>query len=460
VIYAFGGFIYNPTHMTIPPELMAHETVHGQRQGDNPLGWWEQYLGDMNFRIVEELLAHRARVHLSSRARQPTPTALGSAPHGQAISRAAVRRDDDQEASRRAAQAGRRNVERERGNWMITADEFLTTAFSELNAGEVVCITEAKPKRENPSEVWFNSFLETDRAFRKWNPDKQARAMYTIVSTVTGALNDKGTMVSRKRSDLVRVHLLVLDDIGDKTGAPPVAPSYKLETSPASFHWGYFLVPDERIQLFEALVEAIHQQGWGDKGAGGSYRAVRLPGSANLKPGRQKFRSRIVEWTPERYWTLEELAGAFGLDLAALPAADPAPVSSKAGGALAMDGIDPMLDWLVDGGHVVADGGGDWVDIVCPWADAHTSGANTAGYSPWGVAAGIGCRPAPSAACMSTAPIASWAPSAPGPSSSAARLSAVTIRCRGYRSGSPTSPRVRWWPTCTSGPRAASGCGT
>jgi hypothetical protein len=60
VIYAFGGFIYNPTHMTIPPELMAHETVHGQRQGDNPLGWWEQYLGDMNFRIVEELLAHRA----------------------------------------------------------------------------------------------------------------------------------------------------------------------------------------------------------------------------------------------------------------------------------------------------------------------------------------------------------------------------------------------------------------
>ena len=68
---------------------------------------------------------------------------------------------------------------------MITADEFLTTAFSELNAGEVVCITEAKPKRESPSEVWFNSFLETDRAFRKWNPDKQARAMYTIVSTVS-----------------------------------------------------------------------------------------------------------------------------------------------------------------------------------------------------------------------------------------------------------------------------------
>ena len=60
VIYAFGGFIYNPTHMTIPPELMAHETVHGQRQLSDPENWWEHYIANPHFRLLEELFAHRA----------------------------------------------------------------------------------------------------------------------------------------------------------------------------------------------------------------------------------------------------------------------------------------------------------------------------------------------------------------------------------------------------------------
>lgn len=265
---------------------------------------------------------------------------------------------------------------------MIDRQEFLDVIFGDIADGEFVCVSEAKPKADG-SGVWFFNHLETDRAWRKWDAAKQARAFYYNVSTISGELNDKGTMVRRGRANLVRYHVLVLDDIGQKTGEPPVEPSYKLESSAGSFQWGYLLEPGTDFDRYEALVDAIHKLGFGDAGAGGSYRLVRVVGSANLKPGRDNFRSRITEWEPDRYWTLDELAEAFGVDLSKVPLTSAA-TTSKTGGAEAMEGIDPMLDWLAAEGHVTKDGGAQWVEMVCPWADAHTSGSNTAGYSPLG----------------------------------------------------------------------------
>lgn len=111
---------------------------------------------------------------------------------------------------------------------------------------------------------------------------------------------------------------------------------------------------------------------------------MRLPGSANLKPGKQQFLAHIpAEIDPEE-WTLHELATALGTDLNALAIKDHVvSVDFKTGGAGTREGIDPLLDWLVDKGHVIQDRG-EWVDIVCPWADQHTTGENTAGYSPLG----------------------------------------------------------------------------
>lgn len=266
---------------------------------------------------------------------------------------------------------------------MITRQEFLDVIFGEIEDDEFVCVSRALPKKDG-SGMWFDNHLETDRAWRKWNPDKKASAWYYNISSVDGAMNAKGTMVSRGRANLKYYYVLVLDDLGDKTDFPAVEPTYKLESSVASFQWGYALVKGSDFERFEALVQAIHEKGFGDAGAGGSYRLVRIPGSANLKPGKQEFRSRITEWNPDRYWTLDGLAAAFGIDLDALPVKDLASVSNRSGGAQALQGIDPMLDWLADAGHVVSDNGGEWVDIVCPWADQHTSGANTGCYSPLG----------------------------------------------------------------------------
>jgi hypothetical protein len=60
VVFAFGKKIYNPSGVKIPPELMAHESVHGQRQRDGVNAWWLKYINDPLFRLQEEIPAHRA----------------------------------------------------------------------------------------------------------------------------------------------------------------------------------------------------------------------------------------------------------------------------------------------------------------------------------------------------------------------------------------------------------------
>jgi hypothetical protein len=59
VIFAYGDTIFNPMGVEVTHALHAHETVHSVRQGNNPAAWWRRYLDDPNFRLVEELLAHR-----------------------------------------------------------------------------------------------------------------------------------------------------------------------------------------------------------------------------------------------------------------------------------------------------------------------------------------------------------------------------------------------------------------
>lgn len=60
VIFAWGDTIYNPLGVAICPALMAHEAVHGRRQGNNVERWWLRYLDDAGFRLAEELAAHKA----------------------------------------------------------------------------------------------------------------------------------------------------------------------------------------------------------------------------------------------------------------------------------------------------------------------------------------------------------------------------------------------------------------
>lgn len=68
VIFSWGERIYNPGGSVIPAQLIPHEAIHGERQVKgasnvtllNICDWWRQYMDSWEFRLSEEIHAHRA----------------------------------------------------------------------------------------------------------------------------------------------------------------------------------------------------------------------------------------------------------------------------------------------------------------------------------------------------------------------------------------------------------------
>jgi len=204
-----------------------------------------------------------------------------------------------------------------------------------------------------------------------------------------------------------RLYVVVLDDIGTKVpldALPPgLKPTYIIESSPGNFQWGFVL--DKPIDTFEhaqALIKLVYNSGFSDGGGALVCKAVRLPCGVNGKEGANSdFPVRLVHMDGPLHTPDDILKGlniAISWDeilkdpkiamqrryterLKATPWLPFEAVDVR-------DGIaDPLLSWLCDTGKVVQDNGGDFVDIVCPWHEAHsenTAKASTAGYSPLG----------------------------------------------------------------------------
>lgn len=90
----------------------------------------------------------------------------------------------------------------------------------------------------------------------------------------------------RKNENFTGMYLIVCDDVGTKAAAPPLKPSYVIETSPNNFQWGYRLdTPVTDIGKAKALINVLINSGYTDPGAHGIVRLVRLPSGTNLKNG-------------------------------------------------------------------------------------------------------------------------------------------------------------------------------
>lgn len=60
-IFAYDHTIYNPGNGYLGPELMAHEEVHFGQQDDIGVEvWWQRFLDDPEFRLEQEIPAHKA----------------------------------------------------------------------------------------------------------------------------------------------------------------------------------------------------------------------------------------------------------------------------------------------------------------------------------------------------------------------------------------------------------------
>jgi hypothetical protein len=131
----------------------------------------------------------------------------------------------------------------------------------------------------------------------------------------------------RRKENFAACHLIMVDDVGSKIGPwkIPIEPSYKLETSPENFQYGYILAePVTDRALVDRVIQAMIDQGLAtdgkDPGMKGVTRYGRLPVGRNTK---QKYIDRLgapfihqlEEWRPERRFTLQEIIDAFELDL-------------------------------------------------------------------------------------------------------------------------------------------------
>lgn len=61
VLFAYGDTIFSPSGLYVPPQLHAHECVHGHQQivVGGPKTWWDLYLAKPDFRFEMELRAHQ-----------------------------------------------------------------------------------------------------------------------------------------------------------------------------------------------------------------------------------------------------------------------------------------------------------------------------------------------------------------------------------------------------------------
>ena len=174
------------------------------------------------------------------------------------------------------------------------------------------------------------------------------------------------------------VAFLVLDDIGTKSKAPPLEPTWKIETSPDNFQWGYTFALDDqpKHEDFSAAIKAIDEAGFTDKGATNAVRNFRIPGSVNLKPERNKFVSVLSEFHPEREFSLPQIMGAFGVVAGPVESVyKPIKIED--------DGTDNIFAWLAENSLVITRPNSEgWAGVVCPNAHEHTDGNPQGRYNP------------------------------------------------------------------------------
>lgn len=262
----------------------------------------------------------------------------------------------------------------------ITVKDFLNTVFPAdlLAAGTA------------PVVAWPDSFVSHKTGERvdfyrqiHYNPRRlrlpHGAATYYCVSTVE---RQRRRQVRKRLEDVRHAMVLVLDDIGTKAFPPPVAPSYKLETSLGNFQWGYLIEPYDVStprgrQYFDSVLLSLAEADMNDPGCRSASRIVRLPGSRH-KSG---WEAQVTYWKPDRVWDLPDLFVEFGVPFVE---ARRSAVLKPGKYTRLEDVVDPVYHWLAD--HWAVYGHNDeWVYIECPWRDTHTDGqqgASSTAYSP------------------------------------------------------------------------------
>jgi len=253
--------------------------------------------------------------------------------------------------------------------------EFITQLAPD---GETALIVRQKPQlKDGALQLHADGAIKcTWPAYLPSHKMKQGEAWYiNTASFIIDRFEDGRVSASAANCEFVL--FMMLDDIGTKSKTPPLAPTWILETSPDNFQYGYAFSEQPTKGEFTAAVKAIAAAGYTDAGATNAVRNVRLPGSINLKPGRDNFEAKLVEFHPERDYTLDDICTALGVTPA------PADTNHYAPIRLADNGGDDVLAWMNDQGMVLSKINGEgWLSVTCPNNAEHTDGNPEGRYKP------------------------------------------------------------------------------
>ena len=256
--------------------------------------------------------------------------------------------------------------------------DFLDYMVSLAPEGETFLVVRQKPQLKD-GEVQLHADGGVKATWPAFLPNKVMKEGQSWYGNTASFILDRFTdgYARASAANCEYVLCMVLDDIGSKSKTPPLPPTWVMETSENNYQWGYAFSEEQPTKgEFSAAILAIAEAGYTDSGAVNPVRNFRLPGSVNIKPGRDNFVSKLIEFHPERQYTLPQICEALNVTPAEESAAfRPIRVSD--------DGADDVLAWLSGQGLVLRKPNLDgWAGIVCPNSAMHTDGSPEGRYNP------------------------------------------------------------------------------
>ena len=253
--------------------------------------------------------------------------------------------------------------------------EFLSNLAPE---GETFLVVRQKPKMKDGAFDYHadGALKATWPAFLPTHAMKPGQSWYGNTASFIIDRFEQGR-VSASAANCEYILVMMLDDIGTKSKTPPLPPTWIMETSVGSFQWGYVFSEQPTKADFAAAIRAIADAGYTDPGACNPVRNFRLPGSVNMKPGRDSFEAKLVEFHPTRDYTLPDICAALGVTPAAADSLTLRPIR------ISDDGADDVLAWLSGQGLLLSKPNPEgWAGVICPNSAEHSDGNPEGRYMP------------------------------------------------------------------------------
>ena len=247
--------------------------------------------------------------------------------------------------------------------------------------GETALIVRQKPQLKN-GELQHHADGAIKATWPAYLPSHNIKPDWAIYGNTASFIIDRfdNGHVSASAANCEYVLVMVLDDVGDPEKAPntpTVPPTWIIETSEGSYQWGYTFSEQPTKGEYAAAIRAVADAGYTDPGACNAVRNFRLPGSINLKPNKNRFAARLVEFHPEREYTLAELCAGLIVTPAPADSLTLRPIR------LSDDGADDVMAWLSGQGLLLSRPNlQGWAGVICPNSGEHTDGNPEGRYNP------------------------------------------------------------------------------